>query len=308
MSEMKSGFWPRRHRPGEPRRAKRKRRLTLAVLPTLLTLGNGVCGMASIAVTTSVSLAWTPQEQLFVAGLLIFGGMLFDALDGSAARMTGQSSQFGAQLDSLCDAITFGAAPAVIVWRFSDLLPTRLSWAIGVIFTLCVLMRLARFNVETAEDDSHDGFDGLPSPAAAGTLAAFAIATPHLESLTHENHRASIRSAAQWGLTTCEYFVPALAVVLAYLMVSRFQYPHVVQQWMTGRRSPNQIGKAIFMLGGVFLLHELALPLMFCIFAFQSPLKQWRTLWNPADTSAADSIDASQVTESSRTIDDGRAV
>jgi CDP-diacylglycerol--serine O-phosphatidyltransferase len=275
MSEMKKGFWPRRHHPG-PDAPKRKRRLTLAVLPTLLTLGNGVCGLASIAVSTSIALEWTPQEQLFVAGLLIFGGMLFDALDGSAARMTGQSSEFGAQLDSLCDAITFGAAPAVIVWRFSDVLPHRLSWAIGVVFALCVLMRLARFNVEISEDDSHEGFDGLPSPAAAGTLASFAIATPHLESLTHAEYRASIRNAADFGLTMCEYFVPALAVVLAYLMVSRFQYPHVLQQWIVGRRSPNQIGKAIFAVGGVFLLHELALPLMFCIYAFQSPLRQWK--------------------------------
>jgi CDP-diacylglycerol---serine O-phosphatidyltransferase len=277
MSEMKKGFWPRRHDPDGTDIPKRKRRLTLAVLPTLLTLGNGVCGLASIAVTTSISLPWTSQEQLFVAGLLVFGGMLFDALDGSAARMTGQSSEFGAQLDSLCDAITFGAAPAVIVWRFSDLLPHRLSWVIGVIFALCVLMRLARFNVETNQGDSHEGFDGLPSPAAAGTLASFAIATPHLESLTHEGHREWIRQLALWGLTVCEYFVPALAVVLAYLMVSRFQYPHVIQQWMVGRRSPNQIGQALFAVAGVFLLHELALPLAFCIFAFQSPLKQWQS-------------------------------
>ncbi len=282
MSEMKKGFWPRRHDPDRIDQPKRKRRLTLAVLPTLLTLGNGVCGLASIAVTTSISLPWTPQQQLFVAGLLVFGGMLFDALDGSAARMTGQSSEFGAQLDSLCDAITFGAAPAVIVWRFSDLLPHRLSWVIGVIFALCVLIRLARFNVETNEDDSHQGFDGLPSPAAAGTLASFAIATPHLESLTHVGHREWIRSSAEWGLMVCEYFVPALAVVLAYLMVSRFQYPHVIQQWMVGRRSPNQIGKALFAIAGVVLLHELALPLAFCLFAFHAPLKQWQSRLRPS--------------------------
>jgi len=290
MSEMKRGFWPRRHDPSLPPKPRRKRRLTLAVLPTLLTLGNGVCGLAAIAVATSISPQGTLQDQLFVAGLLIFGGMLFDALDGSAARMTGQSSEFGAQLDSLCDAITFGAAPAVIVWRFSDLLPHRLSWAIGVIFALCVLIRLARFNVETNEEDSHEGFDGLPSPAAAGTLASFAIAAPHLESLTHENYRESIRAAAQWGLMTCEYFVPALAVMLAYLMVSRFQYPHVIQQWMAGRRSPNQIGKALFAVGGVVLLHEIALPLAFCVYAFHSPLKQWRSRYRgnieitPTDT------------------------
>lgn len=266
-------------KPGERLRSglrPRRRRLTLAVLPTLLTLGNGVCGMAAIAVATSALLEWTNEDQLFVAGLLIFGGMVFDALDGSAARMTGQSSQFGAQLDSLCDAITFGAAPAVLVWRFGDPLPYRISWAIGVIFTLCVLIRLARFNVESKEDDSHEGFDGLPSPAAAGTIAAFTIAMPHLETFTHEEYRQSVRSAAEMALTVGEYFVPVLAILLAYLMVSRFTYPHIVQQWMSGRRSPNQIGQALFAVGGVIILKELALPLAFCIYAFWSPIGQWR--------------------------------
>jgi len=264
--------WPAK----SPPRRRPRRRLTLAVLPTLLTLGNGVCGMAAIAVATSALLDWTNEEQLFVAGLLIFGGMVFDALDGSAARMTGQSSEFGAQLDSLCDAITFGAAPAVIVWRFSDVLPHRIAWAIGVIFALCVLIRLARFNVDTDEDDGHEGFDGLPSPAAAGTIAAFTIAMPHLEFLTHESSREWVRNAAEWALVICEYLVPALAVVLAYLMVSRFTYPHVVQQWMQGRRSPNQIGRALFAVGGVIILHELALPLAFCWYAFSPVLRQWR--------------------------------
>ena len=96
--------------PGRKRRRKkkRKRRLTLAVLPTLLTLGNAVCGLAAISIAMSVNLEWELENQLLVAGILIFAGMLFDALDGSAARMTGQESQFGAELDSLCDAITFG--------------------------------------------------------------------------------------------------------------------------------------------------------------------------------------------------------
>jgi CDP-diacylglycerol--serine O-phosphatidyltransferase len=268
-----------RMRSNKPKR----RRLTLAVLPTLLTLGNGVCGMAAIAIATSALLGWSNEEKLFVAGLLIFGGMLFDALDGSAARLTGQSSEFGAQLDSLCDAITFGAAPAVLVWRFGDPLPYRISWAIGVIFTLCVLIRLARFNVETKEDDNHDGFDGLPSPAAAGTIASFTIAMPQLEALTHKEFHPSLQFAAETALLVGKYLVPVLAVVLAYLMVSRFTYPHVVQQWISGRRSPNQIGRGLFAVGGIIVLKELALPLAFCFYAFWSPFGQWRRGRNNAD-------------------------
>ncbi|RPH81658.1 MAG: CDP-diacylglycerol--serine O-phosphatidyltransferase [Planctomycetaceae bacterium] len=295
IKRLRHGAWPSTKGSGpwpagsKPRRRKR-RRLTLAVLPTLLTLGNGVCGMASIAVATSALLDWTNEQQLFVAGLLIFAGMVFDALDGSAARMTGQSSEFGAQLDSLCDAITFGAAPAVIVWRFSDILPHRIAWAIGVIFALCVLIRLARFNVETGEDDKHEGFDGLPSPAAAGTIASFTIAMPQVEYLTHESDTAWIRQAAELTLSTCEYLVPVLAVPLAYLMVSRLTYPHVVQQLIRGRRSPNQIGQALFAVGGVIILHELALPLLFCWYAFAPAFKQWRRIFEPAD---ADKLNAS---------------
>ncbi|QDT09699.1 CDP-diacylglycerol--serine O-phosphatidyltransferase [Stieleria marina] len=258
------------------KRKKKPRRLTLAVLPTLLTLGNAVCGLAAIAilVSNSESLAWVPEQKLFVAGLLIYGGMLFDALDGSAARMTGQASQFGAELDSLCDAVTFGTAPAVLIWRLSDVLPQRLTWGIGVLFTLCVLIRLARFNVETGEDDPHDGFEGLPSPAAAGTVAAFAIAIPELNSVAADAlYPERIRWLAQNCLEASHYVIPILALVLAYLMVSRYQYPHIFQQWIRGRRPMHQIGQALFALFGIFLLHWLALPLVLSYFAFASPIR-----------------------------------
>lgn len=261
---------------GAPRKKKKRRRLTLAVLPTMLTLGNGVCGLAAIAIAVSdqSSLPWTPDQKLFVAGILIFGGMLFDALDGSAARMTGQESEFGAELDSLCDAVTFGTAPAVIVWQISNVFPQKLTWAIGVLFTLCVLIRLARFNVETDEDDTHESFEGLPSPAAAGTLAAFAIAMPDLRSMADDPvYHENIHAIANHLLDMSHFVIPALALILAYLMVSRFPYPHVVSQWVRGRRAPHQIGQALFAVGGVFLLHWLMLPLAFCYYALASPVR-----------------------------------
>lgn len=272
-------------------RRKRRRQLTLSVLPTLLTLGNGVCGLAAIAVAMSVNLGWTLESKMMVAGLLIFGGMLFDALDGSAARLTGQESEFGAQLDSLCDAITFGTAPAVLVWRFNSggFLPLKLTWAIGVLFALCVLIRLARFNVETDEDDTHEGFDGLPSPAAAGTIAAFAIAMHELASYVPATVTAGMSASetetawpnvawlAQQSLNGFHYLIPALALVLAFLMVSRFQYPHVFQQLIGGRWAPHQIGQALFVVIGAFLFHALVLPVAFCYYAFGAPVS---SLWN----------------------------
>ncbi|MCG8652819.1 MAG: CDP-diacylglycerol--serine O-phosphatidyltransferase [Pirellulales bacterium] len=273
---------PRRRRFRRKRKRKR-RRLTLAVLPTLLTLSNGVCGLSAIAIATSVNLNWENEQKLLVAGILIFVGMLFDALDGSAARMTGQASEFGAQLDSLCDVITFGTAPTVIVWHINEgnALPQKLALAIGVLFTLCVIMRLARFNVETSEEDTHDGFDGLPSPAAAGTVAALVIALPELASYDHEDYPERIRLIASSLVVGSQYFIPIIALLLAYLMVSRFHYPHVFQQLLRGRKAPHQIGQALFVVIGALLLHWLALPLAFCYYAFASPvkslLKRWRT-------------------------------
>ena len=261
------------------RRAKkrrRKRRLTLAVLPTMLTLGNGICGLAAIAIVMTDNPEWTSETQLLIAGTLIFGGMLFDALDGSAARLTGQESQFGAELDSLCDAITFGTAPAVIVWEYSQgfALPQKISWGIGVLFTLCVLIRLARFNVETDEDDTHEGFDGLPSPAAAGTLASFAIAMPELSGYANDpEYPENVQWFAQQLLSGSQYFMAGLTLILAYLMVSRFEYKHVFQQLVQGRRSPHQIGQALFVLIGASVLHWLVLPIAFCYYVFSPPLQ-----------------------------------
>ncbi|MEM6468091.1 MAG: CDP-alcohol phosphatidyltransferase family protein [Planctomycetota bacterium] len=258
---------------------RERRRVMFAVIPTMLTLGNGVCGLGAIAVAVSGDeLDWPLEQKLFASGMLIFGGMLFDALDGSAARLTGQESEFGGQLDSLCDAVTFGTAPAVLIWRITDALPQRFLWAVGVLFTLCVLIRLARFNVETDEEDSHESFEGLPSPAAAGTLAAFAIALPDLKALTEDpNYPEHIQWVADRVLAGSSYFIPALAGVLAYFMVSRFNYPHLISQWARGQRPPHQIGQALFAVAGIFWLHWLALPIAFCWFAFASPLK---AAWN----------------------------
>ena len=259
---------------------RRHRRLTLSVLPTLLTLGNGVCGLGAIAVATSLNLShWDDGVQLLVAGVLIFIGMLFDALDGSAARMTGAESEFGAELDSLCDAITFGAAPAVLVWRFADgnALPPKMVWAIGVLYALCVLIRLARFNIETDEDDTHEGFDGLPSPAAAGTLAALAIAMPELAGYTDAAaYGDRVNRVAEWMVLGSQYFLPLMALTLAYLMVSRVRYPHLFQRFIRGGRSPHQFGQAMFVIIGVAVLHWLALPIAFLIYAFWPPIQDWR--------------------------------
>ena len=150
----------------------------IAILPTLLTLGNAVCGFASIHYASKIKLGMGEEEvrQLFwIGGVLIFAAMVFDVLDGYVARLSKSASDFGGQLDSLCDAISFGLAPAFLLLRMCQ------EWieppfkhgvvVIAALYMVCALLRLARFNLENSPDpNSHKRFKGLPSPAAAGCL------------------------------------------------------------------------------------------------------------------------------------------
>src|SRR5260370_19346308 len=172
-----------------------RRQKMFAVLPTMLTLGNAVCGFGAIRLAAKVGLqpfGWgkNDTECLLIAAMLVFLAMVFDMLDGRAARWAKQTSQFGAELDSLCDAISFGVAPAFILIKFASevredmpMIAARLLWVIAVLFVICAILRLARFNVETDEEDTHEFFSGLPSPAAAGTVVSFMFAYEKIQKL-----------------------------------------------------------------------------------------------------------------------------
>lgn len=263
----------------------------IAVLPTLITLGNAACGFGAITFAAKLGptdLADPAVDSLFasnpmlVAALLVYLGMLFDMLDGSAARLTKQTSEIGAQLDSLCDAVTFGVAPAFLMLQFvtgesmkvygESPFPPRMLWTIGALYVVCTIMRLARFNVETEEEDTHDEFSGLPSPAAAGAIVAFPFAMPTLVDLTvHGN--PSARQAAEIILPAVKTVLPLITLAVACLMVSRVRYPHFFNQLFRGRRTRRHLLQLVFSFAVVFWVHELAVPLIFCYFAFAAPLK-----------------------------------
>ena len=277
--------------PSAPSRKIRHRKV-FAVLPTLLTLCNAACGFGAISIAAKVGPDHFQGLELFTAAKLIFLAMLFDALDGSAARLTNQTSSFGAQLDSLCDAISFGVAPAFIMLQLVhpdhhridailiapynqlpqmllEILP-RILWAIAVLYMWCALLRLGRFNVETDEDDSHDSFSGLPSPAAAGVVASFPIA---IQLLSTEKVARWITPAVDYLLPTLILAVPLITLAVALLMVSRIRYAHLFNQMIRGRRNRKQILQIVFALVVVLVFFEMALPVLFCAFAFASPVR-----------------------------------
>ena len=158
---------------------------TIAVFPTLLTLGNLICGFFAIVVAARIEKPAAVKVvnifdtgNVMLSGCLIFVAMIFDGLDGYVARLTRVSSDFGAQLDSLCDVVSFGVAPGFLLVKMCPrftYLHDRAVWVIAAAYAACAALRLARFNVETSDDDDHLHFSGLPSPAAAAVIAGFAI-------------------------------------------------------------------------------------------------------------------------------------
>jgi len=132
------------------------------ILPNLFTTGNLFCGFWAI-----VSVF---QEKFFFAAIAILLACVFDVLDGKVARLSGATSKFGVQYDSLSDLVSFGVAPALLAYSWALRPYGRFGWLAAFLFVVCGALRLARFNVMSASGETKY-FKGLPIPAAASMIA-----------------------------------------------------------------------------------------------------------------------------------------
>ena len=237
-------------------------------------MGNGVCGFLALlkisegltqgtnAIAQAASYHW--------AAWLILAGMVFDAMDGRVARMTRTTSNFGAQLDSLCDLITFGVTPGLLVYAVchtATFLPNRVVEVVAVLYVMCALIRLARFNVESSPDEkSHQEFAGLPSPAAAGVVATSVIPWTAFPEYTFFD--------ASWQFVLKG--LPIIAFVIAILMVSRIRYAHVVNRVLRGYRPFVTLVELVLVFVLVALLHEFALFVAFLGYTIAGPMLWFR--------------------------------
>ncbi|MBC7404120.1 MAG: CDP-diacylglycerol--serine O-phosphatidyltransferase [Cytophaga sp.] len=145
-------------------RAKPRRGIYL--LPNAFTTAALFCGFYAIVMAMT--------QRFEHAAFAIFAAMVLDSLDGRVARMTNTQSEFGAQYDSLSDMISFGAAPALVVFEWSLKGMGKLGWLAAFVYCACGALRLARFNTNIAIVDKRY-FQGLPSPAAAALVAGFIL-------------------------------------------------------------------------------------------------------------------------------------
>jgi CDP-diacylglycerol--serine O-phosphatidyltransferase len=188
---------------GEPAAARpraRGIRRGAYLLPSLFTMGNMVFGFYAIICGL--------DGHFRKASLFILLAAALDSVDGRIARMTGTESEFGKEYDSLADVITFGAAPAMLVylWGLREL--SEDSWLLSVFYVVCTATRLARFNVQTKVTDSRY-FVGLPSPLAALTICALLSFAPE--------YTGEVRVVMQ-------VILGAALLLIGALMVSTFRY------------------------------------------------------------------------------------
>src|SRR2546422_6928555 len=161
-----------------PRRPRANLRKLMFVLPNLFTVSSIFCGVYSI----TLSAGEPSGDNFYRAAVAIFFGSFFDAFDGRVARLTQTQSEFGVELDSLADVITFGVAPAILVYKWALAGIGTPGIAICSIYAACGAIRLARFNVLAhAESGTQRYFVGLPIPLAAGMLVALGIALNDLD-------------------------------------------------------------------------------------------------------------------------------
>ena len=177
------------------------------VLPNLFTVTSIFCGVYSITLSSGEPTG----DNFYRAAVAIFFGSFFDAFDGRVARLTRTQSDFGVELDSLADVITFGVAPAILVYKWALSGMGTLGIVICSIYAACGAIRLARFNVLAHSDTGTQRyFIGLPIPLAAGMLVAVVIGLAHIDEPIAE-------AVGMWPIAT-------LVLVLAFLMVSTIRY------------------------------------------------------------------------------------
>jgi CDP-diacylglycerol--serine O-phosphatidyltransferase len=218
------------------------------LLPNLMTAGNLFCGFAAslkivegalitekAALNQSADLiaqaADAAADKFHAAIWLILASCIFDLLDGRLARLGGRESPFGREFDSLADIVSFGVAPALMVYRIVLHEFPRTGWIIASLYLICGALRLARFNCLAAADSvsANKEFKGFPIPAAAGLIVSLTLFLLWLD------ERGREVGNGKWVL-------PPLMVFLAWMMFSGFRYPSFKSiNWHTTRSIPKFI-------------------------------------------------------------------
>lgn len=211
------------------------------ILPNLITMGNIFCGFyAVVAVLNGL--------YQYAAIAILLAGIL-DGLDGWVARLTSATSRFGIEFDSLADLVSFGVAPALLIYGWVLEPAGRVGWSAAFLFLICGTLRLARFNVQCSSSESKH-FTGLPIPTAAGMIASAVLLYNHF----------------QLGLPK-PLFIILLTYMLAFLMVSTIKYRSIKEVHLKKRRPFSILVAASLLLFMLAAEPQLVVFMLFSLYA-----------------------------------------
>lgn len=189
-------------------------RVKIYLLPNLFTAGNLACGFFALTWMFKYDATSLDFEPIRRAIWLILAAFAFDFFDGRVARVTKKESPFGREFDSLADIVSFGVAPAFLVYRIVLQEFVQTGWMVAAIYLVCGGIRLARFNLleQMGSKKSHGDFVGFPIPSAAGLVVSVTMLMMSLQE--HERHLGNWR-----------FVLPALMLILSWMMVSNVRFP-----------------------------------------------------------------------------------
>lgn len=255
------------------------------VWPLLFTLGNLVSGFAAIHYAYKGAEWHGPWgwSGLTMASALIFLGMFLDSIDGAVARLTDSVTELGAALDSLSDLVTCGVAPAVMVLALvssylgedgsltllgpdADLPWGKVVWGIAAVYVCCAALRLARFTVEEEPakgPNEHMAFHGMPSPGAAGLIAALILFHQHVLAGGDE---------ALWFGRAYAFGVPVIMAFSAFAMVSNIPYDHFVNRYLGRPQSFRFIAILVIVIFTCLWWFQATVAVGFIVYALTGPI------------------------------------
>ncbi len=246
------------------------------LLPNLMTAGNLFCGFAAtlqiIGGYVQRATDLSPVANFHAAILFILGACVFDLLDGRLARLGGHESPFGREFDSLADIVSFGVAPALLVYKIVLEEFERIGLVVAFVYLACGALRLARFNcIAAAASDATDpiaakeaskSFKGFPIPAAAGVIASLTMFMLWLE-------EGNVR-IGNW-----KFALPPLMLFLSFMMFSQFKYPSFkAVNWRTQRSLPMLLF-IIILLAFAALNYQWMPALLFFVYLMYGFLRPW---------------------------------
>jgi CDP-diacylglycerol--serine O-phosphatidyltransferase len=200
---------------------------SIYLLPNMITAASLFFGFLAMKFAIEGRLSDANPNSFLWAAYAILAAAVCDGLDGSVARLTRTQSAFGVQLDSLCDMVSFGIAPAVVIYNFALHETPRFGFAACFIYALCGSLRLARFNVQSSVGKASGNFTGIPIPMAAMPLCAFLMSQFEFKDWTVANGYAEWAVRLSSALLRPEIrnvFLVFLMFALALGMISTFEY------------------------------------------------------------------------------------